>query len=313
MGFRRASILFRRRAASPPPGADDSAILLSDLLQTPAADVRVRPVALRSLADQRRDVLAPYPLLTWIDHALRRSERSLMIMVAVVFGWWLIDGYGRDWWHARYNAQPAVAALPAVPTPAAAPAAITANLGASLPVVDDRWSRPAVTLDYIAPARSYVPPQQPTPAPAVAAPAIDLRPTHLSIPKIGLDSSVVEVFVQGGAWQVADYAVGYHHATGIVGRSNVVMAGHKGTRGAVFRRLEELTSGDQIVVEAAGQRYEYRVRSTGNVWPQQIDVMFPTEQPQLTLLTCTNWDTQRFVVFADYLGPMPAPAVAGGT
>lgn len=303
-------MLFCRRAASTSAGADESTLLLSDLLQAPTTDVRVRPVALRSLADQRREVLAPYPLRTWVDHALRRGERGLMIVVAIVFGWWLIDGYGRDWWHARYATRPAaVAAVPAVPIPAA----LVAELGASLPVVDDRWSRPSVELDYIAPARTYVPPQQPTPAPAAPAPAIDLRPTRLTIPKIELDSAVIEVFVQDGAWQVADYAVGYHHATGLVGRSNVVLAGHKGTRGAVFRRLEELAPGDQIVVEAAGQRYEYRVRSTDRVWPQQVEVMFPTEQPQMTLLTCTNWDTQRFVVFADYLGPMPAPAVAGGT
>jgi sortase A len=41
--------------------------------------------------------------------------------------------------------------------------------------------------------------------------------------------------------------------------------------------------------------------------------MYPTEQPQLTLLTCTNWDTQRFIVIADFIGAMPAQAPAGGT
>lgn len=314
-------MLTRRRVQAPPE--DASQTLLAELLEAPIAEARLRPVSLRSVQDQRRIVLAPYPLRTWFDRALGIGERLLGIVLVVFFGWWLIDGYGRDWWHARYVA-PVIAARPtAVAVPVAASAAppepvAHPELGASLPVVDERWSRPGVQLDYLAPARIYIAPPAPasvasaTPAPVVAEPAppVDLRPTQLIIPALGLDSSVVEVFVQNGAWQVADYAVGYHHRTGVVGISNMVLAGHKGLRGGVFRQLEQLKPGDDLVVVAAGQRYHYRVRTTGRVWPNQIDVMFPTEHAQVTLLTCTNWDTQRFTVIADFIGP-EAPAAGG--
>lgn len=307
-------MLTRRPSRTP---ADDAALaLLSDLLAAPPEHTRLRPVALRSLKAQRREVLAPYPLRTWFDRALAIGERLLGIAVLVFFGWWLIDGYGRDWWHTRSAPPaPAITEFRRVVTEQAATSTTTVvqtNLGLSLPVVDERWTRPRVAFDYLAPARSYVRPVQPaaTAAPVEQLPR-DLRPTHLTVPAAGVDSSVVEVFVQDGAWQVADYAVGYHHGTGIVGQSNMVLAAHKGLRGGVFRQLDRLKPGDAIVVEAAGEHFEYRVRTTGNVWPSQIDVMFSTERPQLTLLTCTNWDTQRLVVVADFVGAT-TPRIAGG-
>jgi len=120
-----------------------------------------------------------------------------------------------------------------------------------------------------------------------------------------MDTPVVEVFLQDNVWQVADDAAGYHHGTGLPGAGNVVMAGHKGVRGAVFARLEALTPGHDIFVTAADTRYHYRVRETRRVWPSQVEVMYPTPSPTLTLLTCTNWDLQRFVVVADLVESVP--------
>jgi sortase A len=127
-----------------------------------------------------------------------------------------------------------------------------------------------------------------------------------------LDDPVVEVFLQDGVWQVADYAVGYKHGTGFPGDGNVVMAGHKGVRGSVFARLESVKVGDDVFVDTVGRRFHYRVRETGSVWPNQVSIMFPTVTPTLTLLTCTNWDLQRFVVVADLVESAPLAAYAGG-
>ncbi|HEX6288538.1 MAG TPA: sortase [Herpetosiphonaceae bacterium] len=303
-------MFMRRRVQHPVEDATHK--LLCDLIETPVSETRVRPVLLRSVVDQRRAVLAPYPLKNWFDRALVWGERLLGVVVVVFFCWWLADGYGRDWWHARQVEQPVTLAAPA-----AAPASLPhPELGASLPVVEDDLHRPSVNVDYLTPARMYVAPLLPTPTPVPEATPrpqpVDLRPVRVQVPAMELDSKVVEVFVQNGAWQVADYAVGYHHGTGVVGYGNMVMAGHKGLRGSVFARLEQLKVGDEVIVEAAGQRFQYRVRTTGSVWPHQVDVMFPTEKPQLTMLTCTNWDTQRFIVIADFIGAMPPPAAAGG-
>jgi sortase A len=135
---------------------------------------------------------------------------------------------------------------------------------------------------------------------------------RLEAPGAGIDAPVVEVFLEDGAWQVADYAVGYHHGTGLPGDGNIVMAGHKGVRGAVFAQLERLKVGADVFVDAAGQRFHYRVRTTGNVWPSNVAIMYPTPLPTLTLLTCTNWDTQRFVVIADLVDSAKLPLSTGG-
>jgi sortase A len=297
--------------------ADDSTIhLLDELLQAPVAESRLRPVALRSLDDQRREVLAPYPFKTWIDRALGLGERTLFVALLAFAGWWLADGYGRDWWYARTVAETAHEShAPAAVAPVSRPAPDVAHpeVGRSLPVVDERWSRPSVELDYLTPARVYVPPARDEPQPVAAIEPVDLRPTQLAIPAIGLESHVVEVFLQNGVWQVADYAVGYHHGTGVAGYGNMVMAGHAGLRGGVFRQLERLAPGDEIVVTSAGRQFRYRVRSAGSVWPSQVEVMYPTEQPQLTLMTCTNWDMQRWVVVADFEGAIPDAVAAHGS
>jgi sortase A len=132
------------------------------------------------------------------------------------------------------------------------------------------------------------------------------RPQRLIIPAIELDTPVKEVYIQDGIWQVADYAAGYHHGSAFPGEpGNTVIAGHAGLRGAVFRSLGTLRAGDDVLLDAGGNRYRYRVREQLSVWPTQTEVMRPTETPVLTLITCTAWDTQRLVVIADLVDTHP--------
>ncbi len=158
----------------------------------------------------------------------------------------------------------------------------------------------------------------PDPGPTLAAleptpaPPLDLSPLYLEAPAARLKANVVEVFLREGAWEVADFAAGYHHGTGLPGEGNLVMAGHKGIRGAVFANLEALRTGDEVFVDTADRRFRYRVRQTRRVWPSEVEVMYPTSTPTLTLLTCTNWDLQRFVVTADFVDSVPRVAGTGG-
>jgi sortase A len=125
---------------------------------------------------------------------------------------------------------------------------------------------------------------------------------------------VKEVFIVDGVWEVAEYAAGYLHGTALPGNyssegGNTVLAGHAGLRGAVFGSLGALSAGDDIYLDAGGWRYHYRVREVKSVWPTQVEVLDLTSTPVLTLLTCTNWDTQRLVVVADLVGSKPSPGV----
>ncbi len=364
------------RGAQPPSDGDEH--LLRQVVDLPLASPAqiLPPVALRAVALQRDEALEAAVPPNWIDAALLYGERLVACVLVVFVAFRIVDGPIRDWAHARTaSAQvPAhVQRVVAVEPPAQAQRTVDVEsralargavdvearsqsrkvttvrrparhpeLGRSLPSTGPRLRRPAVAVDYLVPARAFVPatvPVQraveavvkptPVPDPKLArnvsrttllpiAPIIkpesprDLRPTHLRAPSVGLDAAVVEVFLEDGVWQVADYAAGYHHGTGLPGEGNTVMAGHKGLRGAVFARLEALKVGDEIFVDTVDRRFRYQVRETRSVWPSEVDIMFPTLTPTLTLLTCTNWDMQRFVVIADLVDSAELSTSGGG-
>jgi sortase A len=288
----------------------DSLDLLQSLLEAPlfATDLRLQPIALRSTVEQRRYALRHYSLRTWVDTLLHRAEWLLMLVTLMVFGYWLADGPLRDWLHTRQQAavQRAPAAMAAAPPLASRSALVPTSApghAALLPYTTPDMAGDAPTIDFMAP-RGHSP----------AAPiAIAPQPTRLLIPALALDTPVKEVFIIDGVWEVAEYAAGYLHGTSLPGGgnggegSNTVLAGHAGLRGAVFGNLGALSTGDDIYLDAGGWRYHYRVRDMKSVWPTQVEILDSTSTPVLTLLTCTNWDTQRLVVVADLVGSKPLP------
>lgn len=286
----------------PAPHPDNDLDLLDTLLgnDVPSRRDQLRPPRLRSTAEQRRVALGPFLLRTWFDHALHIVERGLVVAAIVAFAYWLIDGYGRDWVHELQTARlaQAEAALP-TPTPplrppTTAPPAAAPHLPALPFTTPDMANNPAPA-DYMAPQVILALPA-----------AADPRPQRLLMPTIGIDTSIKEIFVVDGVWEVADYAVGYHNGSALPGNiGNTVLSGHAGLRGAVFRDIGQLNPGDDVIVETGGWSYHYRVREQKNVWPTQVEIMDPTPTPVLTLITCTNWDTQRLIVVADLVDARP--------
>ena len=109
-----------------------------------------------------------------------------------------------------------------------------------------------------APAPTPVPIPPPPSAPAV----------RIIIPQIGVNAAIVEIDLileqrQGmwrGVWDTAAYAVGHRRNSANPGeRGNIVLSGHNNTEGEVFRRLSELTSGDEIFLYTLDQEYAYVV------------------------------------------------------
>ena len=298
-----------------PVGGDQRPILRLEAVLVADPPI-LPPVALRPVAFQQPETPAADRSRNWVDWTLLVGESFVAAVLVVFVVFRVVDGPVRDWLHARTPAHPPTF------TQVKQPRVVTTRftkpaLGRSLPS-EASSPRSARTPDYLTPARHFVPvaiskPTPPQPAVIAAAPAPppDLRPVWLRAPVAGIDTPVVEVFLKDGVWQVADYAAGYHHGTGLPGDGNVVLAGHKGVRGAVFAHLERLKPGDDIFIDAAGQRFRYRVRTIGSVWPSDVAVMYPTPMPTLTLLTCTNWDMQRFVVKADLVDSAALAGSAG--
>lgn len=77
--------------------------------------------------------------------------------------------------------------------------------------------------------------------------------------------------------------------------NNVVMAGHVTVRdgsNGPFRYLWKLVPGDQILLEEGNLTYTYTVREQVLVYPDESSVLEDTQDPQLTLITCTTWDEE---------------------
>ncbi|MDZ4719147.1 MAG: sortase [Roseiflexaceae bacterium] len=128
--------------------------------------------------------------------------------------------------------------------------------------------------------------------------------TRLVIPKIDIDSKVVsvgwEIKVQKGTqyavWQVAEYAVGHHLGSANPGDgTNIVLAGHVGGYGKVFKDLIKLSPGDQITLYSAGQQYLYIVTDKMLVTEEGVSpekqaenaqYITPTDSEMITMITC---------------------------
>jgi sortase A len=147
------------------------------------------------------------------------------------------------------------------------------------------------------PLRPILPMPTPTPVmPKVMATPAPL-PVRIAIPKIKVNSRIVEVTPQAdGSLGTAAYAVAYHKGTGKPGEAdNMLLSGHNNFQGQVFKRLSELKAGDLIQVYTADREYRYVVTETAIVRMvgasaedrrRHFQYLLPTAEPTLTLISC---------------------------
>jgi LPXTG-site transpeptidase (sortase) family protein len=146
--------------------------------------------------------------------------------------------------------------------------------------------------------------------------------THIVIPAIALDSAVVEVGwdtisdsngQSNLVWQVAQYAVGHHFTSANPGQpNNIVLSGHVGGYGKVFRNLNQLRPNDQIMLMSGARVFTYVVQRQILVDEQyaspseqiaNLSYIENTPSEILTLITCwppTGADrfSQRLIIRA---------------
>lgn len=123
-------------------------------------------------------------------------------------------------------------------------------------------------------------------------------PVRIEIPAINVDAPVVS----GTDWEALKRGVGFQPNSGLPGRNgNMVLSAHNDIYSEIFRHLDQLSPGDEIIVHTLTQRYTYVVRESQVVSPYAVHVMDPTLDPTTTLISCYPYqvDNQRYVVFAD--------------
>lgn len=120
---------------------------------------------------------------------------------------------------------------------------------------------------------------------------------RIQIPAINIDAPIV----QGDGWEQLKKGVGQYVGSADPGRDgNVVLSAHNDVYGELFRYLDKLAPGDQIIISTRQRQYVYIVDRTVLVEPTAVEVMASTGSPTVTLISCYPYlvDNQRIVVFA---------------
>jgi sortase A len=108
--------------------------------------------------------------------------------------------------------------------------------------------------------------------------------------------------VQGDGWEQLKKGVGQHVGSANPGeQGNMVVSAHNDIFGELFRNLDQLKPGDEVLISTATRQWEYRVTGVQLVEPTEVSVMAATERATLTMVSCYPYlvDNQRIVVFAE--------------
>ena len=228
------------------------------------------------------------------------NKTLLLVEVAVVVG---LVAIAISLWNTRTELNQGLAQLLraesqsfALPTPTATPVIdIVVLPGGHKPPVDGRVPEPGEAGDipqHLLPViNAYKPPPIPTPGPEQAR--------RIQIPAINVDSPIVQGMYD---WEQLKKGVAQRIGSSGPGElGNLALAGHNDIYGEVFRYLDQLTPGDEIVVSTQRRNYIYVVRDMKVVDPTDVWVLEPTEFASTTLVSCYPYqvNTKRIAVFAD--------------
>lgn len=124
---------------------------------------------------------------------------------------------------------------------------------------------------------------------------------RIRIPAIDVDAPIV----QGDGWEQLKEGVAQRPGSADPGKNgNMVLSGHNDVFGEVFRYLDRLKPGDEITVYTQQRAYTYTVSGWELVKPTQVDVMDPTPNATITLISCYPYliDTERIIVKGQLAG-----------
>jgi sortase A len=128
----------------------------------------------------------------------------------------------------------------------------------------------------------------------------------LDVPRLQLTTPVVE----GDDDRTLKRAVGHLPDTPLPWeKGNSALAGH---RDGLFRPLKDVKIGDEIRFRTTREEFRYRVTKTSIVMPDDVSVLHPKTDANLTLITCYPFyyvgsAPKRFVIHATREESAPRP------
>lgn len=127
------------------------------------------------------------------------------------------------------------------------------------------------------------------------------KDNRLVIPSIGVDMPIYEGATQktldrGGLWHIPN-------TSDPVLAGNMVLSGHRWQyrppSSTTLYLLDKVKVGEPMVLYWHGQEYDYTITAEDIVNPDRVDILNNTDQPQLTIFTCTPLFSikQRLVIY----------------
>ena len=107
----------------------------------------------------------------------------------------------------------------------------------------------------------------------------------IEIPALSVKAAILE----GTDDRALKYTVGHYPGTANPGeKGNCVLLGHRNyVYGHYFRKLNELKTGDSVIIRRGNDTFTYTVAESFVVEPEDVWVLEATEDAVLTMITCT--------------------------
>jgi sortase A len=175
------------------------------------------------------------------------------------------DGLSLD---AAPSSAPAATQIPTTPRPSTTSSSTTTSTSS--------------TTTTLAPTTvETLPTPQPPPKPRAAEPYNQIG--SIRVPKLGIDSPLLE----GITLTTLDQGPGHWPGTAMPGRlGNVVVAGHRTSHGAIFRNIDQLVQGDEVIFATSDGEFRYLVDRISIVQPDAMYIISQTPERTATLFAC---------------------------
>lgn len=181
--------------------------------------------------------------------------------------------------------------------PTTTTAASTSTTSTTIPPTTSTTSTTAPPTTSTTSSTTLPAPEPPPTDERAPEPVIELG--TIEIPKIDVSMTMYE----GIRLSTLDRGPGHWPGTAMPGQvGNVVVAGHRTSGHQVFRNIDVLVEGDEILfTETDGSVHRYRVTSSRIVVPTEVWIVDQTPTPTATLFACHPPGSvrERYVVFAE--------------
>lgn len=126
-------------------------------------------------------------------------------------------------------------------------------------------------------------------------------PVRVVIPDLDIDLEVQESKIVNGYWEVPEDKAAWGEGSGLPGMDgNQVIFAH--SREELFSNLEDVEMNMRIYVLTNDDWFVYEVTEIKEVYPNQTEVIAPSEDERLTLYTCSGYkDSKRLIVVSEIL------------